>query len=169
MQTATTPKARRAARRSRRAALRAMRRPVPGIFLTLADGTRRAVRLCNVGPENTPGFECPLCHYPSTNRVPRCDNPACDTQLDAGALAARNELRAAQDGQREREAALQESLERSRTEAREAAQARYNTAMAQARAAGQCTACLGRSLAHGGTRPKFTKHRDPANCPEARR
>ncbi len=167
MQT-TTPRARRAARRARRATRRAMRRPVPRIILTLADGTRRVAPRVRIGQPEQDGILCPFCEYPSEGTA--CRNPACDTQLDAAQLAARNAQRQAQDGQREREAALQASLERSRTEAREAEQARYNEAMAQARAAGQCTACLARSLRTGGwTRARFTRHRDPANCPEARR
>lgn len=167
MQTATTPKARRTARRSRRAALRAMRRPVPPIMLTLADDTAREAPRVRIGQPERDGIMCPFCTYPSEGTA--CRNPACATQLDAAELAARNAQHAAQEQAAREAAALQESLERSRTQAREAGQVHYDEAMAQARAAGQCTACLGRSLAHGGTRPKFTKHRDPANCPEARR
>jgi hypothetical protein len=140
----------------------------PALFLALADGTRAQLELCLVGPDSEPGFMCPFCGYPSTNRVPACDNPWCDTRLDAAALAARREAqaaRAAEEAARRRDHDL--AMERIR-ESREAEQARYNQVMERCDREGKCRACAGRRLRAGGEL-RLVAHRDPANCPERRR
>jgi hypothetical protein len=101
----------------------------------------------------------------------QCPNPACLTHLDAGQLAATRQRiadRQADGAQRERrhEAALAQI-----EAARVARIAACDDAAARCEQDGTCYRCWHRST-YGGTsltRARFVRHRDLANCPEARR
>ncbi len=136
------------------------------ITITLADGTAREAEHIVIGADNEAGIMCPFCTYPSEGTT--CRNPACDTWCDAAGLAARREAERERQAERERRASAIRFMEQQRREAAERAQAAYDEAVGKARDEGYCVACVSRSLRHGGTRPKFTRHRDEANCPNAR-
>lgn len=135
------------------------------ITLTLADGTARDAELIVIGAELEQGIMCPFCQYPSEGTT--CRNPACDTWCDAAGLAARREAQREREAELERRAGIARFMEASRREARERAQAEYDAAMAKARDEGYCVPCVSHSMRHGGTRAKFIRHRDAANCPNA--
>ena len=137
------------------------------ITLTLADGTAREAELIIIGADCAAGILCPFCTYPSEGTA--CRNPACETWCDEAGLAARREAQREQAAAAERRAASIRFMDEQREQAREREQAAYNEAIAKAREEGYCEACVTRSLRHGGTRPRFTRHRDEANCPNAHR
>jgi hypothetical protein len=135
------------------------------LTLTLADGEARTCEPCTFGPD-LPGHVCPFCEYPFAGDS--CPNPACLAGMTADRLAQHRQQVADREARDAQRAALDAWTATRAAERREAEQAAYNQAHAQARAAGQCLTCLARSM-RGGGQPRFTRHRDAANCPEARR
>ena len=163
---APAPRDRRAKRRRLAATRRTMRRASRPLVLTLADGTARKCEPLLIGQPAQPGYRCAYCDYPFAGTS--CPNPACDTMLSAERLAAWRAERAAYEAGLDAEIARSASVARAEAESRARRTEAYSVAYRQAEAAGQCLACLSRSMRGGGTRPKFIKHRDVGNCPVVR-
>lgn len=170
--------------------------PAP-VVLTLADGEAREAKTYPLGDYSCPfcsgavispaGFEYgqqlnaehyaklgeayEIQPYPQYMRdvweARGCANPACRVLLNAEQLAEARERiarREAEEAARRRNHEL--AMERIR-QSREAEAALWDELRGKAEAAGQCVRCLRRS--YWQTRPKFVRHRDPANCPNAHR
>jgi len=97
-----------------------------------------------------------------------CGNPACRVNMSAGVLAEterKQAERAAEDARRKR--IHERAMERIR-ETREEEARLWAELSLQAEQAGQCRACLRISGWRYG-RPRLVRHRDPDNCPQARK
>lgn len=91
----------------------------------------------------------------------------CDTMLGAAGLAARRADQQRREEAEQRERGWQEYHQRAAAERAAARDAAWAEASARAEAAGQCLRCLRRSDFERA--PRLVRHRDPANCPEARK
>lgn len=112
-------------------------------------------------------YECPWCWYPVRADEAECGNPACDTRLDAAGLAARRAEQAARVQAAEREASLRRWEAERRAEREAAETALWAELSGRASDAGECIACLRRS--YWRSSPRFVRHRDSSNCPNAGR
>jgi hypothetical protein len=98
-----------------------------------------------------------------------CPNPACITLLNPVDLASRRAYlaeREAEDAQRKR---MHESAMQRIAESREADAALWQELAARAESAGQCLRCLRASYWRSEHSRRMVRHRDAANCPQARK
>jgi hypothetical protein len=172
-------------------------RPVTAVVLMLADGEAREAKMYPIGDYSCPfcggavispeGWEYsqqlnaehyakqgeayeprPYPQYMAATYARRgCDNPACLTGMNAEQLAAtRQRIADREAGEARRKRDHEYAMERIR-EAREAEARLWDEVSAKARENGQCVSCLRAS--YWQSRPKFTRHRDEANCPAKRK
>jgi hypothetical protein len=164
-----TPRKRRAKRRAANRMRRDMRRPVT---VKLADGTRRTVADRGMSPSATwpNGWHvCPFCLYPSDGyALATCANPGCLVNMTLPQLELYNQHVAEREESERRRAAIARYNAQAARESRERGQREYDATMAEVRAKGQCEACARHRLRTGGPF-KGVRHRDPSNCPEARK
>jgi hypothetical protein len=106
-------------------------------------------------------------HDARTHQAGGCANPACLVTMDAERLAAWRIRHAEAAAEQQRQHRLSASLAESASRAEQERDRKWARLRTQAEAAGQCLACLRTSSWQ--SRPKLIRHRDPANCPAARK
>lgn len=102
-----------------------------------------------------------------THQASGCSNPACPVNMDVGRLAAWRTRRAEAAADHERGRRLAASLAESAARAAGERDRKWAQIRTRAEDAGQCVACLAAS--YWESCPNLVRHRDPANCPVARK
>ncbi len=172
-------------------------RPVLAVTLVLADGEAREAQMYPLGDYTCPFCSGPVISpegwaygqqlnaesyakqgeayeiqpYPQymarTWERRECGNPACVTGMNAELLAATRQRIADREAEEARRKRDHEWAMESIRQSREAESRLWDEVSAKARDAGQCVSCLRAS--YWQSRPKFTRHRDAANCPQTRK
>jgi hypothetical protein len=96
-----------------------------------------------------------------------CANPACLVNMTAERLAAWRQRQADAAAERDRQQRLSASLAEAAQRRQQEQDEKWAKLSSAARVAGQCVACLAAS--YWESRPKLIRHRDPGNCPAARK
>ncbi len=172
-------------------------RPALAVTMTLADGEAREAKVYPLGDYACPfcdaavispsgwayGQQLNAEHYAKAGEAyeiqpyPRymaeqwlaceCPNPCCLVNMNVEQLAAtRARIADREAGEARRKRDHEYAMQRI-AESRAAEDALWAEVSCKAREAGQCVSCLRAS--YWQSRPKLVRHRDAANCPQARR